>query len=925
MRPALLLVLLFLCSIVSATTYYIDPLGNDSNSGSAEYPWKTLSYACANAIEWGDTIYVNAGTYLETTRCDLAKGVSIVGTGDSSHIISHFVTTGQTNGLLKLESSIDGTDGHQDISYIKLDGELIGTIGIYIIGRSNVRIHNCTIVNFDQNGIGFRGGYSSHQPTVYAKGNEIYNCIIENSSTRGDVSNGLIKISGQEGMLIHDNILIQTGKPKGQNGNIIDAVAGYNKGIKYYRNKSYKPESEGSGWNFHIESWNSLGGIEIYENEFHGGGCHINVAGYSNIKGNYDYSWWIHDNLFNRESQKERIPDEPSVVGISFEGTNLDAIVSENHFRNLPFGVYCTIGQSNRQQKNITICNNLFENMGHADSYWSFAIYLSGTEGLAIPPEISEFYIYNNTITSGRPGKLTGGIHIRKNGKISNIEIKNNIIGGCLHAYYINDGPGSVSNISTYNNILFENDNNCMYKPQYISDYLNADNLVVDPLFTSNESYTLCDNSPAIDGGIDLGLPFCGMAPDIGYAEYSSGPYILSNPVILNATIENATPSKLELSFNLVLSNIVPDLSAISVKANSTTRSIKSVAISGRKVTVLLNSPVKYGESITVSYSKPNDKPFQSLAGAPVASLIAQSVKNNVKPEAPVFVTALVDNSMPAKIDIAFSAALAVNSVPSPSSFAVKVNSISRDISTVSVSGTQVTLSIATPVVYNDMVTVSYTKPTSNPLQSTEGGLVATFSAKTVTNNCTAPAAAMGNEPPVIKSFSSSTKGSTLLSPAMITMSIEAYDPDGSIQSVTLLSGNNKLEEKTTPPYSFVLKDLQAGSYFFHALVTDNLKSTATSEVLEFQVISPREELNKSFSLFPNPNDGRFTIKIPELPENDEYFITIYNLTGIKELESELSLSETSKQLDLSHVQPGCYILMISGTEILLTEQFVKK
>jgi len=913
-----------LCSKATATTYYIDPLGHNNNNGSAEHPWKTLSYACANALEWGDTIYVNTGTYIETTRCDLAKGVSIVGTGDSSHIISHLVTTGQTNGLIKLESSIDGTDGHQSISYIKLDGQLIGTIGIYIIGRSNVKIHDCTIVNFEQNGIGFRGGYSSTQPKVYAKGNEIYNCIIDNSSTRGEVSDGLIRISGQEGMLIHDNILIQTNKPKGQNGNIIDAVAGFNKGLKYYRNKSYKPESEGDGWNFHIESWNSLGGIEVYENEFHGGGCHVNIAGHNNIKGDYDYSWWIHDNLFTMDAQKLRIPDEPYVVGISFEATNLDAIVSGNHFRNLPFGIYCTIGQSDRQQKNIAIYNNLFENMGHADNYWSFAIYLSGTEGLHIPPVMRNFYIYNNTITSGNPGKLTGGIHIRKNGEILDIEIKNNIITNCLHAYYINDGPGSVNNISTHNNILFDNDNNCMYKSQLISNYSNVDNSVIDPLLVSDKGFILCDNSPAVDKGIDLGLLFGGVAPDIGYAEYSLGPLNHSNPIVLNASVENATPTKLDISFNLVMANILPDISAFTVKVNSVTRSINSIIWSGRLVSLILSSPVKYGEIITLSYSKPNNKPLQSIIGATVSTIEAQSVTNNVKPITPVYVKALVDNNAPTKIETTFSTNLAQNITPASSSFTVRVNSSSRNISNISISGNTVTIALTAPVIYGDLVTISYTKPALNPLQSTDGGQVATFSSKTVTNNCIVTSPIIVNEPPVIKSFSSSTKGNTLIFPTILTLNIEAYDPDGTVQSVTLLSGNNKLEERTNPPYSFVLKDLLEGSYSFHAVVTDNLNLSTKSEVLEFHVISLVKEIKETFSLYPNPNDGRFTINIPDLPMDTHYFISVYNLTGRTVFKSEIPIKEITRQLDLSDIQPGLYIVMISGDEILYTQKFIK-
>jgi len=36
---------------------------------------------------------------------------------------------------------------------------------------------------------------------------------------------------------------------------------------------------DGDVWNFHIESWNTIGGTEIYDNEFYGGDTDLDVAG----------------------------------------------------------------------------------------------------------------------------------------------------------------------------------------------------------------------------------------------------------------------------------------------------------------------------------------------------------------------------------------------------------------------------------------------------------------------------------------------------------------------------------------------------------------------------------------------------------------------------------------------------------------------
>jgi len=65
----------------------------------------------------------------------------------------------------------------------------------------------------------------------------------------------------------------------------------------------------------------------------------------------------------------------------------------------------------------------------------------------------------------------------------------------------------------------------------------------------------------------------------------------------------------------------------------------------------------------------------------------------------------------------------------------VTVNSINRGVNPVAISGTKVILTLASPVAAGDVVTVAYTKPSANPLQTSAGGLAATISAQPVTNN----------------------------------------------------------------------------------------------------------------------------------------------------------------------------------------------
>jgi len=105
---------------------------------------------------------------------------------------------------------------------------------------------------------------------------------------------------------------------------------------------------------------------------------------------------------------------------------------------------------------------------------------------------------------------------------------------------------------------------------------------------------------------------------------------------------------------------------------------------------------------------------------------------------APEYLGALIDNATPARLEMTFSLTLA-NILPATSSFSVTVNGTPGSVSTVSVSGTKVLLGLSSQVSYGDRITVAYTKPSTNPLQTAAGGQAESFSARNVTNNVAPP------------------------------------------------------------------------------------------------------------------------------------------------------------------------------------------
>ena len=73
----------------------------------------------------------------------------------------------------------------------------------------------------------------------------------------------------------------------------------------------------------------------------------------------------------------------------------------------------------------------------------------------------------------------------------------------------------------------------------------------------------------------------------------------------------------------------VPAASAYSVKVDGSDRTVSSVAINGKRVTLTLASAVTSGQTVTVSYRVPDTNPVQNADGLNAAALIDEAVTNN--------------------------------------------------------------------------------------------------------------------------------------------------------------------------------------------------------------------------------------------------------------------------------------------------------
>ena len=247
----------------------------------------------------------------------------------------------------------------------------------------------------------------------------------------------------------------------------------------------------------------------------------------------------------------------------------------------------------------------------------------------------------------------------------------------------------------------------------------------------------LSPGSDLIDAGTSVGIAYSGTAPDLGPFETFKA--IASVPATqgltyVSASVKSATPTDIEVNYNTTLATVSPASSSFDVKVNSVSRAVNKLALSGQTVNITLASPILPGDAVTLSYTKPSVNPLQCTAGTQAETITAKAVTNPLSAAAPVYVSSTVENSTPDKIDMIYDVKLA-NIVPAASSFTPKVNGVIRSVKAVTVTENKVTLTLNTGVNRLDTVTLTYTKPATNPLQTALGGKAEAISEKPVANN----------------------------------------------------------------------------------------------------------------------------------------------------------------------------------------------
>ena len=220
-----------------------------------------------------------------------------------------------------------------------------------------------------------------------------------------------------------------------------------------------------------------------------------------------------------------------------------------------------------------------------------------------------------------------------------------------------------------------------------------------------------------------------------------------AKPSLASAEVDGTT---LTLTFSEALNTTAPANTAFTVKldggagANPT-----DVSIADRDVTLTLAAAVTPAQTATVTYAKPTSNPIKDLSGKEADAFTDEAVVNRLADSTPPTLSVAVLDADGLTLTLTYNEALKTSSVPDKSVFTVERTPAGGSEETVNlaaanavaVSGSVVTLKLATPVAHNDgSLKVSYAKPSSGSvIEDANGNDAASFPDQAVTNNSTVP------------------------------------------------------------------------------------------------------------------------------------------------------------------------------------------
>lgn len=384
---------------ILASQYYVAPTGNNSNAGSINSPWATISFA-ANRAKYGDTVVVRGGTYTEGEIWIRDNHGSISG---KFLVISAYpgetpVFTNGSRGLII------------DIPFVRVEG-LTFMNGKSLYSLKEISNHEYVRNTFKGSGYGWDA----------------------------------ISVAGKD-ILVEGNVI-----------NLLGNTAG----------------TQGHGIYVHASS-----NVIIRNNRISG------MTGYA-----------IH--IFDQRRSEDAPGYTRKIFNIVVEGNFLFGSRERA-------GIIVSAYDQAKVEK-VVIRNNV--------------VYRHAGSGIVVRDDVSDVKIHNNTIydinTDGIDWNGAEGIYVGNGvGKVTKVDIRNNVI--VLNHQGNHIVVEGASNVMVDHNLYWPS-------PLRLKKISDANPRVTNPVFVNEQAndFRLQASSPAIDAGVDVGLPFDGTAPDLGAFEYA--------------------------------------------------------------------------------------------------------------------------------------------------------------------------------------------------------------------------------------------------------------------------------------------------------------------------------------------------------------------------------------------------------------------
>ena len=338
----------------------------------------------------------------------------------------------------------------------------------------------------------------------------------------------------------------------------------------------------------------------------------------------------------------------PSVISHGlFAGYNTNSVVKYNYLENVPYGIIFKSGTDAGVNMNFTAGGCAY----NIDKNGKFAGRVKGINGVKF---------YNNTFYSGDGGGwylllITENMDRTVPAPSTGTKIFNNIFYSTIQIPMIKIESKCLSGFESDYNVYwcsageptFNIDETTVTWAQWRARGYDTHSVIINPNFINTTDFV---PATRLDYGKDLGSEWLsglsttatwvpGSSPattnqngkwQVGARIYEAATVL---PTLQSSVVENSTPNRIDITYNLTLAGIIPSPTAFNIMVNSVARTVNSVIVTGTKVQLTLASEIKWGDIVTLAYTKPATNPLQTGSGATAASISSQPIINNlIKP-----------------------------------------------------------------------------------------------------------------------------------------------------------------------------------------------------------------------------------------------------------------------------------------------------